>query len=212
MSLNNNSSNNDEGWRRNKAMWKRKQKGQFRLDIDINDDLKTDPEEEATKLYRPVFQKYRNAKCPNKAHPQSVTNLCKRHGHRVATLLEAYSMEDVESAMDKFCQDEYWREKGLPFNAFFKLTASFMPKPEMQEEEPAKPEPLPSTPPEVVSKVKLKDDIQKCIAISTRMGHQEKSIEFTKAANSIKGKDVSQFTLYCTDQLVSRYLDEYGTI
>jgi len=191
-------------------MFKKRPKGQRRLDIDINDDLRVDPEEEATRVYRGVFQKYRDAKVPNKSHPQSVTNLCKKHGHRVAPLLEAYSMDEVETAMERFCQDGYWRERGLPFNAFFKLTDSFMPKPEKPETPPEQPEFIPAVDPTVISKIKLKDDLQKAIAISSRMGHGEINEALVKTANLIKGKDVSQFTLESADRLVSKYLDEYG--
>lgn len=173
-----------------------------------------------------VFQRYRDAKCPvKKAHPQSVTSLARMQSERMLQVLDKYGDDATIEGMERFCNERFWLEKGLPLNAFYKFQDRWIEDSNSGAEEPEDTgagrssyqrtdavqkysdlsEGVVKISQPNILRQQLIGQIQLAIGIAIRRGDKDSESYFLRMGEEIKPKDAPQELINEVERKVKEY-------
>lgn len=175
-----------------------------------------------------VFQRYRDAKCPvKKAHPQSVTSLAKTQADRMIPVLDKYGDDATIEGMERFCEEQFWLEKGLPLNAFYKFQerwiedrrdsesnihsnqSGYQPttETEVKTDNGSSDYSYESADRAIIARQQLISQIQLAAALAIRRGDTDSESYFMRSLGDIKPKDCPKETIKEVSEKVEGYLN-----
>lgn len=196
--------------------------------IAFNPDIEEAEAERDDELQRlkNVFQRYRDAKCPiKKVHPQSVTSLAKSQHDRMMQVLDKYGDDRTIEGMERFCNEQFWIEKGLPLNAFYKFQDRWCEDSGTEEPQDSsgsgrgnqsvrEPEDesidriyFCQRSDEVIRKRKILSKIDLAVASAVRRRDEDSVSAFLRMVEEIKPRDAEESALNEAERVVEEYLN-----